>query len=88
MPETLTIGDDHAVEEAEKLVEGINDSMIEDHFGTKKTRHDFAIAAANIARDRYSAGSTSARAALAIFLTHGLLAAKDFVADLEHHEDS
>jgi hypothetical protein len=75
-----------AVAAAESLLEGISDQFIEERISDGKTRRDFAIAAANITEDRYSAGSTAARAALAILLMHGLEAAREFVSDLEHHE--
>lgn len=49
-------------------------------------RKGFARLAGNIAEDRYSAGSTAARATIYILLHHGYQAAVDFAADLEHHE--
>lgn len=44
------------------------------------------MVAANIAEDRYSAGSTAAKVTISILLKHGLKAAQNFAADLEHHE--
>jgi hypothetical protein len=83
---TIAIGDDVAIAVAERLLDGINDNVIEDPIRRGKTRREFAAAAMNIPEDRYSAGSTGARAALAILLLHGLKAAEEFVADIEHHE--
>lgn len=51
-----------------------------------KDRRGYARVAANIAEDRYGAGSAAARCAVAIFLKHGIVVARNFIADLEHHE--
>lgn len=85
MSETLTIGDDHAAEVAENLLDNF-DRFLVDRLREGKDRRDFAMVAANITEDRYSAGSTAARATLIILLQHGLQAAQEFMADLEHHE--
>ena len=62
------------------------EQFIRERIETGKERKDFAMVAANIARDRYSAGSTAAAAVLYIAAHHGIEAAINFVRDLEHHE--
>ena len=80
-------GCNEAVGQADDLLDGMSrHDPITDRLREGKTRRDFAMVAANITEDRYSAGSTAARATLIVLLKHGMKAAKDFVADLEHHE--
>jgi hypothetical protein len=71
---------------ADEAVENVNDSMIRDLMIKATDRRGFARVAANNAEDRYGAGSTAARCAIAILLRHGIKVATDFADDLEHHE--
>lgn len=71
---------------ADTVMDDVGDSMIRDMMRKATTRRDFAGVAMNIAEDRYSAGSTAARCAIAILIRHGITAAVDFAKDLEHHE--
>lgn len=73
-------------EQAEDLIEDMRDHDIWRSLLSGKNRRDFAGVAAMIAADRYAAGSSAARAAVYILITHGIQAARDFAADLEHHE--
>lgn len=61
------------------------ESIIDRHSRDGHLR-DLAGIAMNIAQDRYGAGSSGAAFALATLLRFGPEAARDFVADLEHHE--
>lgn len=75
--------------EADNIADRLEDDMgrpTRDIFRVAKDRLGFAGVAMNIAEDRYSAGSTAARATLIIALRHGIGAAEDFMADLAHHE--
>lgn len=73
---------------ADELLGGMSrHDPIADRLREGTTRRDFAMVAANITQDRYSAGSSAARATLIILLRHGLEAAKEFLDDLGHHEN-
>jgi hypothetical protein len=81
------------LEQAEMLADEIMDDMnshgfIRQLMAEAKDRRGFARVAANIAEDRYGAGSNAARCTIVIMLRHGLEMAKAFVEDLEHHEGS
>lgn len=78
--------DQDSVDQAEKIIDQIGDGWLREQLRCGVVRRDFAKVAANIAEDRYGAGSTAARSALAIHLMHGLEMAEAFAADLEHHE--
>lgn len=67
-------------------IDNLGDQFLRERMHAGKARHDFAIVAANIAEDRYRAGSQAARCAIAILLLHGAKAAGDFVDDLAFHE--
>lgn len=71
---------------ADDLMDDQPDHDLRSRIRDATSRGGFASVAANIAYDRYSAGSTAARAAIYIFAHYGFQAAKDFVADLQHHE--
>jgi hypothetical protein len=78
-------------EEATEKAESILDDMprfgfIRDLMIKAKTRSEFGGVAANIAEDRYSAGSSAAQCCIVIMLRHGVDAALDFAKDLGYHE--
>lgn len=83
----VTLASPAAVERADDFLDGIPDSFIRQTLRDGKGRKDFALAAMNIPRDRYGAGSAAARATIYLMLRCGLEMAEAFVKDLEHHED-
>lgn len=88
-PKTITIPAD--VEYDDELIHGIlyheqREALRQSTGDTGKDRRARAMVAANIADDRYHAGSTAAKAAVFILIEHGWEAVKWFIDDLEHHE--
>lgn len=81
------LNEDETARFAYLMTEDMSDRFLRNAIETGCNRLDFAKVAANITEDRYSAGSTAARAVVYILLTHGHEAAENFVKDLEHHEN-
>ena len=83
---SFDLHDEDASRIADDLEDAIADSYQRDQLRKATTRRDFAVIAMNVVEDRYGAGSTAARLALIIALRHGVEMARDFIADLDHHE--
>ena len=77
---------DQDKDKAEQLLDNLNDQFLQGLVADAKDSSGFTRVAANIAQDRYSAGSSAARITIYIMLVHGYQMAVDFMNDLDHNE--
>lgn len=78
--------EEQAIQTAETIIDELPWPLLKSWMIDASTRSLRGRIAANIAEDRYGAGSTASKCTIAILLRDGVEAAIDFANDLEHHE--